>query len=157
MLSRDKVLCFFRAALISVEFLFLMGGVLLFIYRNKLQFLEMLMQNYEIIKWMAFVPCCFLVWSLKAWNKIRNPDNEHVAFYQKWDGFESVKIVCGVGILYAISAAAGGIVVFSLSSSICKICMGIGLLTVILVSGACSLTMYMAEMRLLELLNQLKS
>ena len=151
----DMLLRFLRAFFISFEFLFLICGVVLFIYRERLQALGVIAQDYELVKWVALLPSGLLVWTLKSWKKIREPANVHVKFYQQWEGFESIKIVCVAGVIYAVGAALGGVILLACSGIICRTCITIGLVVVISVSCVCSLTMYMAEMRLPELLNEL--
>ena len=155
MQRREMVLRFLRAVVISFEFLFLICGVVLFLYRERLQALGVFVQNYEVVKWGALLPSGLLVWTLKSWKKIREPVSDHVKFYQQWEGFESVKIVCVAGVFYAVSAAIGGVILLAFSGIICRTCITIGLGVVISVSCVCALTMYMAEMRLPELLNKL--
>lgn len=151
---RDRILWFLRAMVISPEFLALTIGFAMFSYRQYFGFLTVLGSNHDIVKWASFVPGGMLLWTLKCWKGIRIPNNPNVKWYQALDGFLSIRIVCFVGVIYSVVSTIGGILLFALELSICPVCIAIGLIVVISVSGSSAFTMYMAEMRLIEHLNQ---
>lgn len=146
-----KELYALRIAVVSLEFVVVLVGALLYFYVPHLfvELKEILALEPEMMKWLTLLPLTLLCWILKEVRDFIRDDKDSEVILVCWGGYWKLKyhlyVSVAYGVLFAFLAVASSLKSFS-EGSLEFACYLVSIVGAIIVSGS----LYFAKMQLRE-------
>ena len=148
-----------RIAVVSLEFLVVLVGAVLYFYVPHLfvELKDMLAVEAEMMKWLALLPLTLMCWILKEVRDFIRDDKESEAILVSWDGYWKLKCHLYVsvvyGVIFAVLAIASSLKTLSEESVLGLACYLVATVGTIIVGGS----LYFAKMELREAMAKVRA
>lgn len=144
---------YFSAAILSFEFLVIIGGIVALFFPTQLQIVSSwLLDTPEIVKHFALVPSGMAVWTFTENRRLLFPGEKENRILHEWPDYWRLKVYFKVSIAYAVIFAGIGWVVWLLGLKFSEPFGFTLIITAILGSFVVVMSTYFAKIRQEEIL-----